>query len=216
MGLSRAGFEVVGVDIAPQPHYPFEFHQADALEFPLEGFDLIWASPPCQAFTVARQFHKKEAPDLIDAVRCRLRGSAASWVIENVPEAPLRNAVMLCGKMFGLKVFRHRRFETSPFVLVPPHHGHGSDRIGEGFYMVVGHTTGRQGAEMWGRRVNNGTVADWREAMGIDWMTRHELTQAIPPAYSQFLATRIKNQMSGLPLATVVRSGGSLGWELRS
>lgn len=121
VGLHRAGFEVVGVDIRPQPRYPFTFFQGDALKFPLDGFDFIWASPPCQGYTELRHAPgTKGAPQLIDAVRDRLSGQDAPWVIENVEDArwAMRDPVLLCGSMFGLgaqgcQLQRHRLFEAS-------------------------------------------------------------------------------------------------------
>ena len=123
MGYHRAGFEVVGVDNRPQPRYPFEFHQADALTFPLEGFDVIHASPPCQRYSdlAHRNGNADDWPDLIEAVRARLAGSGARFtIIENVEGAPLVAPVMLCGSMFrSLRVLRHRLFETS-FPMAAP------------------------------------------------------------------------------------------------
>ncbi len=185
MGLHRAGFEVVGVDIADQPHYPFEFHKADALEYPLDGFDFIWASPPCQAYTKAQRLQKREHPDLIAPMRRRLeQGFGKPYVIENVPGAPLNpfRSVMLCGSMFpSLKVYRHRFFETNfgHDRLHRHHPAHDAPQVKMGrpvrqgdFIQVVGNFSG---------------VAYAREAMGIDWMTRDELREAIPPAYSEFI-----------------------------
>src|SRR5579864_7523043 len=109
-GLQMAGFHVVGVDIKPQPRYcGDEFHQADAVTFSLEGFDFIWASPPCQQFTPLRARQEwKEYPDHVDAIRQRLMESSVDYVIENVPGAPLGYWITLCGSMFGLRTYRHR------------------------------------------------------------------------------------------------------------
>lgn len=180
VGLSRAGFEVVGVDIAAQPHYPFNFHQADALTFPLEGFDFIWASPPCQAYTLAQRIRNNTHPDLVAPIRRRLKISGVPWCIENVEGAPLENPVTLCGTMFrGLKVYRHRLFETSFPLKQPEHPEHVAPltkmgrppRDGE-FMHVVGNFSG---------------VVAARKAMGINWMVRDELREAIPPAYSEYV-----------------------------
>ena len=130
MGLHRAGFDVVGVDIAPRPRYPFRFVMADALTFPLDGFDFIWASPPCQFATAMRHAPNAKGPDghpnLSPAVRARLQSARTLWCIENVEEAKghLRNPVTLCGSMFGLgaqgcQLRRHRLFETN-FPLPQP------------------------------------------------------------------------------------------------
>lgn len=177
MGYHRAGFEVVGVDVVPQPRYPFEFHQADALTFPLAGFDAIHASPPCQAFTNARVIHGREHADLLTPARTLLMRQSAPWVIENVPGAPMRKDLVLCGSQFGLGtnngiLIRHRWFEFGfPFyALVPPcqHRGPTISVFGHGGHIYHG-------------------VDDWREVMGIDWMTRDELAQAIPPAMAEFV-----------------------------
>lgn len=180
MGLHRVGFEVVGVDIRPQPHYPFEFHQADALTFPLDGFDFIWASPPCQAHSKTRAIHGKDYPDLIPQTRERLEASGVEWAMENVPGAPLRNPVVLCGTMFGLKVIRHRHFETSyPIMFVPQCGRHGPTNSHRGY---------STGAEFITVAGNNYRRVEGAAAMGVDWyVPRAELSQAIPPAYSEFI-----------------------------
>lgn len=191
MGLHRAGFDVVGVDIEPQPRYPFTFLQADALRppFDLRQFDFIWASPPCQAFSPASRGHRNRGkiyPDLIEPTRALVKASGVAYAIENVPGAPLENTVQLCGLMFGLKVFRHRLFECSFFMMVPQC-SHAGKRIGTKYFSVAG------GSGRWsnwnGKQygILKGTIAQWREAMGIDWMLRREITQAIPPAYSEFI-----------------------------
>ncbi len=180
MGYSRAGFEVVGVDIKPQPHYPFEFIQADAMTFPLDGFDVIHASPPCQAYTKAQRIQSRDHPDYIELLRQRFAGY--TWVIENVPGAPMPDHVTLCGVYFGLGVDRHRWFESSVPIEGTPCAGHsGLTKMGrppqEGKLMqVVGHFSG---------------VKQARIAMGIDWMTRDELAEAIPPAYTEYIGRRI-------------------------
>lgn len=185
MGLYRAGFEVVGVDIKPQPNYPFEFHQADALDFPTDGFDFIWASPPCQAYSVTRKIGGTgdQHPELVEPVREKLIASGIPYVIENVPGAPLLNPFVLCGTMFGLKVYRHRLFEASFFVLVPAHHPHvGSTNASRAYSSFA------DGAAIICVAGNNFRRADGALAMGIDWeTTRAELAQAIPPAYSEFI-----------------------------
>ena len=124
-GYANAGFDVVGVDVEPQPHYPYEFHQSDALSFPFDGFDAIHASPPCQGYSVTRAMHQgKQHPMLIESTRARLVSSGLPYVIENVPGAPLQNPVTLCGEMFGLRVIRHRLFESNFYIPQPRHAPH--------------------------------------------------------------------------------------------
>jgi DNA (cytosine-5)-methyltransferase 1 len=203
MGLHRAGFDVVGVDIEPMPEYPtgdgFTFVQADALTFPLGGFDFIWASPKCQRWSPAtRQSGTPEKyPDQIVPVRERLRATGKPYVIENVLGAPLFDPIMLCGAMFGLGVVRHRLFECSFFVLAPPHPKHeGSLLTGE--YVTV---AGNGGVPSWTykKRESLGlprfmpdemALETWQTAMGIDWMSRKTLVQAIPPAYAEWICKR--------------------------
>lgn len=216
MGYSQAGFEVVGVDLRPQPRYPFEFIQADCLTLDaafLANFDAIHASPPCQAHTAMRTMHNAKAhPDLVADTRAMLVASGRPYVIENVVGAPMRNPVMLCGTMFGLGVEdadlqRHRLFEMShPLTLVPPcQHGQ-RDTIG----VYGGHARNRRRARTIGvygegardsrRKFDKGvpdfTVTQAREAMGIDWMTLAELCQAIPPAYTKFLGVHLLGVLS--------------------
>jgi DNA (cytosine-5)-methyltransferase 1 len=185
VGYHRAGFEVVGVDINPQKNYPFEFHQADALTYPLDGFDVIHASPPCQAFSNARVIHGNHHPDLLTPMRELLLSQDTPWVIENVPGAPLDYSLMLCGSMFGeRRLKRHRWFEIWPAPLpnlLPPCN-HARQIIS-----VFGH----------GGHIYHG-VQEWREVMGIDWMTRDELSQAIPPAYTEFIGKQLMEYLHGL------------------
>jgi DNA (cytosine-5)-methyltransferase 1 len=193
MGYHRAGFEVVGVDIKPQPRYPFEFHQADAMTFPLDGFDVIHASPPCQAYSVANNIHGHVHPDLLPATRARLEASGVPWVIENVPGAPMRHAVVCCGLAFGLNVKRHRFFESSELVLTPPCPSHEGDWLLVFGHSVLGraHVSGRaKGGGPILKRKERG-IAAGRLAMGIDWMNRAELSESIPPAYTEFIGKQL-------------------------
>lgn len=188
VGYARAGFEVVGVDNRPQPNYPFEFHLADAMAYPLDGFDVIHASPPCQRYSRATIYHpgrQNAHPDLVDPCRARLEAGGRPWIIENVVEAPLRNPIKLCGTMFDLRVYRHRNFEAWPPIYWPPMHYRHPERpaaVGRrvpshGYMTVAGHFVNIPAARL---------------AMGIDWpMTRHELAQAIPPAYTEWLGARL-------------------------
>ena len=186
-GLHDAGFVVVGVDMKAQPHYPFEFIQADALRFPIKGFDFVWASPPCQAHVSLRwMYNAKPHADLIPATRKRLIASAIPYVIENVPGAKtLRTNCILCGSMFGLgaegaELRRHRHFETT-FPVTPLVCTHKKGRRVIGVY--GGHGRDRR------RTVNTQDFSTdaRRIAMGIDWMNSNELSQAIPPAYAEYI-----------------------------
>ncbi len=180
MGLHQAGFEVVGVDIAPQPKYPFTFIRADALNFPLDGFDFIWASPPCQKHTKAKNLQGNNHPCYIEEIRARLWGANKPYCIENVPGAPLLNPTLLCGTMFGINTYRHRLFETNFPVTAPTHGKHIVKQIKMGrpvkegeFIQIVG---------------NFSNVSYARKVMGIDWLGQNELREAIPPVYSKYIA----------------------------
>jgi len=197
MGYYRAGFtDIVGVDIKPQKHYPypFEFVQGDALEYVAEHgteFDAIHASPPCQAYSVTRNLHKRSYPDLVGITRESIRLTGKPYVIENVPGSPLINPLMLCGTMFGLKVIRHRLFESNTDLGLSPascnHNGtvSGNRSLCDGkrvtpclnkfdYITVTGHDF---------------ILADARIAMGIDWMGQNEISQAIPPAYTEWIGS---------------------------
>ena len=180
MGLHRAGFEVIGVDHKPQPHYPFAFVQADALNppFDLGQFDLIWASPPCQAYVALAT---GEHPRLIEPVRELLAGRM--YVIENVENAPLRHPVRLCGSMFNLNVRRHRCFEASFFMFVAECVHPLQDEI-RAYYGNPGWLAWRGKS---GRELLRGSLEQAPDDMGIDWMTWGELREAIPPAYAEFI-----------------------------
>lgn len=195
MGYHLAGFDVVGVDIVPRPRYPFKFVQADALTLPnffLASFDAIHASPPCQAHTSMKTMHNaKEHLDLIEPTRALLVGSGVPWIMENVVGAPLADPILLCGTMFGLGVDgaelqRHRAFETSFPILLHPQCQHTSRRtIG-----IYGKGC-RDSRRKFDKTIPEFTVVQGRAAMGCDWMTTEELSQAIPPAYTEFLGRHI-------------------------
>lgn len=195
MGYYRAGFtDIVGVDIEPQPRYPFEFVQDDALAYlPRHGleFDLIHASPPCQKYSLASQQWRKEGreyPDLIAQIRELLMQIGKPYVIENVPGAPLRNPTVLNGAFFGKNLRRTRWFETKPeipFFLLPPE---GPSRFKMGRkpskndpVVPVGHFSGVERAQ---------------QVMGIDWMGQKDLAQAIPPAYTEWLGKQISKHLA--------------------
>jgi DNA (cytosine-5)-methyltransferase 1 len=182
MGYHRAGFDVTGVDIKPQPRYPFKFIQADVMGIPdsfLDEFDVIHASPPCKRFTKtgwAKYFgYNENHEDLLTPIRERLLSRGGLWVIENVPGAPLKANLTLCGSYFGLNLKRHRLFETNPpiFLLVPP----------------CSHKKGV--ASPHGHARKPGELASWRIGLGIDWMNEDELAQAIPPAYTEFIGKQL-------------------------
>lgn len=187
MGYHRAGFEVVGVDIKPQPRYPFEFHQADALEYVREHgheFDAIHASPPCQfGSTRTPATHRHKHRNLIPATRSALRLAAKPYVIENVAGSRfhLVEPLMLCGSMFRLSVWRHRYFEVVPAlpVLLPPCSHH---------YQPVAINGTRSVENAHGK---NPSIESKRVAMGIDWMTHDEIDQAIPPAYTELIGLQL-------------------------
>jgi len=192
MGYSRAGFEVVGVDIKPQPHYPFEFHQADALPYPLEGFDAYHASPPCQGYSISQYMQGVKGADKhIDAVRYSLEATGRPFVIENVLGAPLKNAIELSGMSFGLKIIRRRLFELHGFdiLLIPSPHQVKNYRD-EG-YLPYHHGTSVKR----GHLPNIWTKPRLETAMGIDWMDVKELTQAIPPAYTEFIGKYLMQEL---------------------
>jgi DNA (cytosine-5)-methyltransferase 1 len=187
MGYARAGFEVVGVDIEPQPRYPFEFHRGDALAFLIahgHEFDAFAASPPCQAHSLAQRIQGRSHRDFITEIRALFKAFGKPYIIENVEGAPLQDPVLLCGAMFpGLRTYRHRLFESNIPLTTPEHpvHAAPNTKMGrpprEGEFMhVVGNFSG---------------VAQAREAMGIDWMTRDELREAIPPAYTLHLGRQL-------------------------
>lgn len=199
VGYARAGFDVVGVDLNPQPNYPYEFHQADAMTYPLDGFDAIHASPPCQAHSsIGQQMSKRYGtvyPDLVAPTRELLQATGLPYVIENVPGAPLIEPAMLCGSSVGLDVRRHRLFETNWPLMVPPcAHGWQTRRFrsldqrrAEGLASVVG---------VHGH-LNYAGERELREkAMEIDWMTTPELAQAIPPAYTELIGHQLMAHMT--------------------
>ena len=199
MGYHRAGFEVVGVDIAPQPNYPFEFHQGDALDFLAEHwreFDAAHGSPPCQASTALTKGTNqgREYPQLIPETRRLLRATGLPTVIENVQGSDLRRDLTLCGEMFGLGVLRHRYFEVDGFTAAAPMHKPHRGRVRgwrhgtyyDGPYVAV-----------YGEGGGKGSVAEWQEAMGIDWTdVRAEIAEAIPPAYTEHIGRQLLEHLT--------------------
>ena len=204
MGYHRAGFEVVGVDIKPQKHYPFEFHCADAFAF-LEKhgheFDVIHASPPCQAYSHVSANRKSHYPDLVAATRMSIRSVVKrtagrfTWnipyVIENVEGAPLHFPITLCGTMFGLTapldqlhLKRHRHFESPALVLGPG----GCSCRDVTTASVTGNITSNN---QYALRHRKPSFDNAKQMMGIDWMDKKELVQAIPPAYTEWIGQRL-------------------------
>lgn len=186
MGIHRAGFDVTGIDIKPQKRYPFRFIQGDALEADLNGYDFVWASPPCQRYTRAQNASKNaEAhPDLVAPMREKLEAWGGLWIMENVVGAPLINPATVCGLALGLQVKRHRLFESNVLLLTPSCPSHDQD-----YYVIFGHEVRNRRHGQTADRKNK--IAEGRKAMGISWMSRAELSEAIPPAYSEFLCRQI-------------------------
>lgn len=192
VGYHQAGFEVVGVDINSQPRYPFEFHKEDAFEYLsryANDFDVIHASPPCQAYSwVTPSSHKDNHPDFIAPIRSLLLETGKPFVIENVGGARklLDSPVKLCGSMFGLKTFRHRYFEMYPKILIitPP--------CSHNFRPLLVTTAGNNSRAI-RRKGEYKSVKNAPEAYGIDWMSFKGLKEAIPPAYTKFIGGHLAN-----------------------
>ena len=192
-GYQLAGFEVVGVDIKKQKRYPYEFIQADCLELMkdmdfLKSFDVIAASPPCQTHSITQHLRNAQGKstdkiDLIPQTREALIESGKPYVIENVPGAPLIEPIQMCGSYFGLKVRRHRRFESNlPIAGSPCKHKEQGKPVG---------VYGSMRDEIPGGGHTAKTIEQAREAMGIDWMIWGELVEAIPPIYTQEIGKQI-------------------------
>ncbi len=205
MGYHLAGFDVVGVDIKPQPRYPFEFHQADAMAYPLDGFDAIHASPPCQDHSTLLFSRGGKAQEhgtgwMLTATVERLRAWGGPWVVENVPGAgnTLPGAFTLCGRAFGIaKLKRHRLFLTGfPMLLVPPCACGRGQVIGVYGDLAkndrrVKHSTGFGGSTV------RAGVQTARDLLGCPWMDAKELSQAIPPVYTEFIGERLLAVLDG-------------------
>lgn len=197
-GYALAGFEVVGVDIIDQPLYPFEFHRADALDYLAahgHEFDVIHASPPCQAYSDLKSSWNASGdhPELIEPVRAALVALGKPYIIENVEGAPLRNCFRLCGSMFGLgipgyQLRRHRLFEHSPDVFgLNPACFHRGAVVGVYGDHLRSRGHWRKGADFPGQD----KVKLASDALGVDWMTWHGLSQCIPPAYTEWIGAQL-------------------------
>ena len=201
-GYGRAGFEVVGVDIKRQRHYPFVVFEGDALAFLsdrdwIRGFDAIHASPPCQRYAgITKVWGAQDShPDHIATVRNLLQATGLPWVIENVPGSPLRQPFQLCGSAFDLRVRRHRWFESTLNVVPPPcdHHWQDADPI----YTIRQHGKSKRTGVcyVFGGGQAGQPVASWREAMELPGLTVDELSQAIPPRYTEWIGRHLMAAM---------------------
>lgn len=200
VGYHRAGFDVVGFDIALQPNYPFTYLQGDAIGFMQcqgwRGFDAIHASPPCQAHLKglrgvnAKLGREDEHRDLISETRALLIASGLPYVIENIVGAPLVNPIQLCGSSFGLPIRRHRRFESNVSLVGLPceHHKEGEKKYWTSFRGPSKQYRRSAVVQVYGAGAE---THEWGPALGIDWMTPRELTQAIPPAYTEHIGLQL-------------------------
>ncbi len=193
VGYHRAGFEVVGVDIEDQPNYPFEFWRMDALRLTYEQlltFDAIHASPPCQSYTTITSSARRRGvtyPDIYRQVKTMLVATGKPYIIENVPGSPARNCIKLCGTQFGLRVFRHRLFESN-FALQLPDIPCTCKKvyIGQSGYVTVAGSSS--------------TKSEGLAAMKIDWpMLKDELNEAIPPAFTEFVGRQMISILDANP-----------------
>jgi DNA (cytosine-5)-methyltransferase 1 len=204
MGYHRAGFDVVGVDINPQPNYPFHVVLSDALDYLVDygyRFDAIHASPPCQRYSAmssCRPGLSQEYPDLVDPTRKLLQQTGLPWVMENVEGSGLASqptlddsvhGMTLCGHMFGLKLYRHRLFESNTPLVEPPHPRH----------LIPGGKAGHwKPGQIISVSGNCSPIELAREAMGIDWMPRNELAESIPPAYTEHIGAQLLAELGAV------------------
>lgn len=196
MGYAQAGFDVTGVDLEHHRGYPFRFSRADAMEVSLDGFDVVHVSPPCQRYSRSRNLRADAGgglPDLIGPFRDKLEKWGGPFVIENVDHAPFvrERSIMLCGRMFGLHVYRHRGFESNVLLMTQPHHKHPKPVVRKACEIMADpdaylEPTGHFAC-----------VKRHAQAMGIDWrMTREELAQAIPPAFTRYIGGQLLYYLS--------------------
>jgi DNA (cytosine-5)-methyltransferase 1 len=200
VGYHRAGFDVIGVDINPQPNYPFEFHQRDAMDLLREmayerttnGFDVIHASTPCPRYSSITPHNRRDDhPDLYEDARQLLRMIGLPWVMENVIGAPYESGVVLCGSMFDMKVRRHRNFESSHLLYAPPcRHREQGEVLG-----VYGDGGGGKSTRPSGGGGTKAHRHQFAELMGMPWATPKEIVLAIPPAYTEFIGRQLIDQL---------------------
>ncbi|MFI7547263.1 hypothetical protein [Actinoplanes sp. NPDC049599] len=197
-GYTAAGFDVTGVDINPQPRYPYRFIQADAIDYLRElirtreilTYDVLAGSPPCQLHTKAWKIRKNDHPDLIAPMRRLFIASGLPYVIENVPGAPLQNPIELCGAMFGLHTYRHRLFESNMPLTAPQHDYRDGPVVKMGRPLRDGN---------WYHAVGNfSNVPYVRRDLGLAWMNRDGLRESIPPAYAQHIGAQALHYLATL------------------
>jgi DNA (cytosine-5)-methyltransferase 1 len=195
MGYHRAGFDVVGVDITPQKNYPFEFHQADALEYAKQHwteFDAIHASPPCQDHSPLKSRAGEHGTGwLLPATIELLSSLDRPFVIENVMGAKMPRDLVLCGEFFGLRTVRHRKFHIGGFTVEQPAHPRGHKA----------RTSTKKRKTCWDAGLNISVTGDIGStigglALGIDWMNGNELSQAIPPYYTEYIGEQLLAQLT--------------------
>jgi DNA (cytosine-5)-methyltransferase 1 len=196
VGYARAGFDVTGVDSQPMPRYPFTFHQADALSFLAKHwreFDIIHASPPCQDHSPLSALVGSHGTGwLLDATRQALRETGSPYIVENVAGAHMPATLTLCGTMFGLRTCRHRKFEIGNIFALWPLPEHPKHRA---------RTSTKKRRACWEAGHNISVTGDIGSTIGglaldIDWMTGNELSQAIPPAYTEFIGAQLIDQLA--------------------
>jgi DNA (cytosine-5)-methyltransferase 1 len=198
MGYARAGFTCTGIDINPHPDYPFEFLLDDALCIDFRDYDVVHASPPCQLFSVSASGDGGGHPDYVEPIRERLRAWGGPYVIENVVGCPLIDPIMLCGTEFNLQakcedgivrqLRRHRLFESN----VALQNNGGCKHSGRAI-SVVGHSGGVKATRSGEYQATKATA---KIAMGIDWMLHEDITQAIPPAYTEHIGRQIMEYLA--------------------
>jgi DNA (cytosine-5)-methyltransferase 1 len=209
VGYHRAGFDVVGVDLHPQPNYPFEFVRADAMNYVHRGrVDAVHASPPCQGYMNLTRVNESlgrdpQHADLIRPVRAALQATGLPYVIENVADAGphLIDPIRLCGTSFGLPLRRHRLFESNVPLMAPAcaHHLFIEPRYWTGWRPNGVHRLSTV-VQVYG---NAADKHEWPAAMGIDWMTYDELAEAVPPAFTEHVGGYLMEAVRRSPARAV-------------